>query len=92
MPVITDLRAPPRRYHRPDSTSNSPPKHLDDVRQILRPDHDARHTERSSGEGIVRFVPLHGMRSHQDLCPAEPKIEAFLTDLAMHGKIAAAGQ
>jgi integron integrase len=43
-------------------------------------------------EWIVRFVRFHGMRSRQDLLPAEPKIEAFLTDLAVHGHVAAATQ
>jgi integron integrase len=32
------------------------------------------------------------MRSRADLFPAEPKIEAFLTDLALHGNVAAATQ
>ena len=32
------------------------------------------------------------MRSREDLFPAEPKIEAFLTDLAVHGNVAAATQ
>ena len=32
------------------------------------------------------------MRSREDLCPAAPKIEAFLTDLAGHGHVAAATQ
>ncbi len=50
------------------------------------------HTERSSVEWIVRFVRFHGMRSRENLFPAEPKIEAFLTDLAVHGHVAAATQ
>jgi hypothetical protein len=50
------------------------------------------HTERSSVEWIVRFVRFHGMRSRQDLFPAEPKIEAFLTALALHVNVAAATQ
>jgi integron integrase len=50
------------------------------------------HPERSSVEWIVRFVRFHGMRSREDLFPAEPQIEAFLTDLAVHGNIAAATQ
>jgi hypothetical protein len=50
------------------------------------------HTKRSSVECIVRFVRFHGMRSRQDLFPAEPKIEAFLTDLALHAQVAAATQ
>jgi hypothetical protein len=32
------------------------------------------------------------MRSREDLFPADPKIEAFLTDLAVHGNIAPAIQ
>jgi hypothetical protein len=50
------------------------------------------HPERSSGAWIVRFVRVYGMRSCEDLFPAEPKIEAFLTDLAVHGHVAAATQ
>jgi integrase len=41
-------------------------------------------------EWIVRFVRFHGMRSREDLFPAEPKIESFLTDLSVHGHVAAA--
>jgi hypothetical protein len=50
------------------------------------------HTERSSVECIVRFVRFHGLRSRADLFPAEPKIEAFLTDLAVPGHVAPATQ
>ena len=50
------------------------------------------HTERSSVEWIVRFVRFHDMRSRQDLFPIEPKIESFLTDLSVHGHVAAAIQ
>src|SRR6266545_4698909 len=89
MPVSSDRRALPRRYHRPDSTRNPPPTLLDAMRQVLRLHHYAMHTERSSVEGIVRF---HGMRSRENLFPAEPKIEAFLTDLAVHGNVATATQ
>ena len=32
------------------------------------------------------------MRSREDLLPGEPKIEAFLTDLAVHGNVAPATQ
>jgi integrase len=32
------------------------------------------------------------MRSRADLCPAEPTIESFLTDLAVHGNVAPATQ
>ena len=75
-----------------DATRSQPPKLLDEVRQVLRLQHYSIHTERSYVEWIIRFVRFHGMRSREDLFPAEPKIEAFLTDLAVHGNVAAATQ
>jgi len=76
----------------PASTQYQQPKLLDAVRQVLRLHHYSMHTERSSVEWIVRFARFHGMRSRADLFPAEPKIESFLTDLAVHGNVAAATQ
>jgi hypothetical protein len=76
----------------PASTRNPHPKRLDDVRQVLRLHHYSMHTERSSVEWIVRFVRFHRMRSREDLFPAEPTIESFLTDLAVHRNVAAATQ
>ena len=43
-------------------------------------------------EWIVRFVRFHRLQSRADLLPAAAQIEAFLTDLAMQGKVAAATQ
>ena len=43
-------------------------------------------------EWIVRFVRFHRMQSRADLVPAEAKIEAFLTDLAIQGNVAASTQ
>ena len=62
------------------------------MRQVLRLHHYSMHTERSSVEWIVRCVRFHRMRSREDLFPAEPKIESFLTDLAVHRNVAAATQ
>jgi hypothetical protein len=76
----------------PDATRSQPPKLLDAVRRVRRLHHYSLHTERSSVEGIVRFVRFHGMRSREALFPAEPKIESFLSDLAVHGHVAAATQ
>jgi hypothetical protein len=59
---------------------------------VLRLHYCSMHTERSSVEWIARFVRFHGMRSREAVFPAEPKIEAFLTDLAVHGHVAAATQ
>jgi hypothetical protein len=76
----------------PDTTRSQQPKLRDAVRTVLRLHHSSIHTERSYVDWIVRFVRFHGMRSREDLCPAEPKIEAFLTDLAVHGNVAPATQ
>ena len=43
-------------------------------------------------EWIVRCVRFHRMRSREDLSPAKPTIESFLTDLAVHRHVAAATQ
>jgi site-specific recombinase XerD len=74
------------------STRNPQPKLLDEVRQVLRLHPYSIHTERSYMEWIIRFVRFHGMRSRDHLFLAEPKIESFLTDLAVHGHVAAATQ
>ncbi len=74
------------------STRGQQPKLLDEVRHVLRLHHYSIHTERSYLAWVVRFVRFHAMRSRQDLFPAEPKIEAFLTHLAVHGNVAAATQ
>jgi len=76
----------------PDATRSQQPQLLDEVRKVLRLHHYSMHTERSYVDWIVRFVRFYGMRSREDLFPAEPKIEAFLTDLAVHGNVAPATQ
>ncbi|MEW6684114.1 MAG: integron integrase [Nitrospirota bacterium] len=76
----------------PDLTGSQQPKLLDEVRKFLRLHHYSIHTERSYVDWVLRFVRFHRMRSRQDLVPAEPKIEAFLTDLAVRGNVAPATQ
>jgi hypothetical protein len=76
----------------PDTIKSQPPKLLDEVRHVLRLHHYSIHTERSYVEWIVRFVRFHAMRSREDLFPAEAKIEAFLTELAVHGEVAPSTQ
>src|SRR5262245_33496144 len=73
----------------PEVTRSQRPKLLDEVRTVLRLHHYSIHTERSYVDWIVRF---HAMRSRQNPFPAEPKIEAFLTDLAVRGNVASATQ
>jgi hypothetical protein len=76
----------------PNATQSQPSKLLDEVRKVLRLHHYSIHTERSYVEWVIRFVRFHGMRSREDLFPAEPKIEAFLTDLVVNGNVAPATQ
>ena len=76
----------------PDPIGSQQPKLLDEVRNVLRLHHYSIHTERSYVDWIVRFVRFHDMRSRKDLFPAEAKIEAFLTDLAVHGDVAPSTQ
>ena len=68
------------------------PKLLDQVRNVLRLHHYSIHTERSYIDWIKRYVQFHQMRCREDLAEGESKIEAFLTDLAVRGKVAASTQ
>jgi hypothetical protein len=68
------------------------PKLLDQVRNVLRLHHYSIHTERSYIDWIKRYVHFHKMRCREDLADGEKKIEAFLTDLAVQGKVAASTQ
>jgi hypothetical protein len=68
------------------------PKLLDQVCSVLRLHHYSIHTERSYLDWIKRYVHFHQMRSREDLADGERKIEAFLTDLAVRGQVAASTQ
>lgn len=68
------------------------PKLLDQMRAVLRLHHYALRTERSYCDWVRRFVKFHGMKSRADLAGGKEKVEAFLTDLAVVGKVAAATQ
>jgi len=59
---------------------------------VLRLHHYSIHTERSYLNWIVRYIRFHNMQSREDLYPAEPKIEDYLTDLAVNGNVAPATQ
>ena len=58
----------------------------------MRLHHYSIHTERSYLEWIRRFVVFHRMHSREELANGEGKIEAFLTDLAVRGKVSASTQ
>src|ERR1035437_5571032 len=68
------------------------PRLLDQVRHVLRLHHYSIHTKRSYIDWIKRYVHFHRMTCRKDLVDGERKIEAFLTDLAVRGKVAASTQ
>ena len=68
------------------------PKLLEQARAVLRLHHYSLHTERSYLDWIKRYVQFHCMRSREDLAGGEAKIEAFLTNLAVKGKVASSTQ
>ena len=76
----------------PAPARSQQPRLLGDVRRVLRLHHYSLHTERSYVHWIVQFVRFHNMASRQDLVPAESKIQAFLTHLAVDRDVAAATQ
>ena len=68
------------------------PELLDQVRNVLRLHHYSIHTERSYLDWIKRYVHFHQIRCREDLADGEKKIEAFLSDLAVRGKVATSTQ
>ena len=67
-----------------------PKKLLDQVRETLRSKHYSIRTEESYVDWITRYIRFHQLRHPRDLGLAE--IEAFLTDLAVAGHVAASTQ
>ena len=62
------------------------------VQEVMRLKHYAIRTERCYCEWIRRYIKFHQMRSREELSPGEPKIELFLSDLAVSGQVAASTQ
>ena len=72
------------------STTAKPPKLLDQVRGRLRVKHYSLRTEQTYLHWIKRFIFFHGKRHPKDLGARD--IEAFLTYLAVEGKVSASTQ
>src|SRR5438105_3957310 len=68
------------------------PRLLEQVRSAMRLHHYSLHTERSYVDWIKRYVHFHQMKNREDLADGERKIEAYLTDLAVQGKVSASTQ
>jgi len=67
-------------------------KLMDQVREVLRLKHYSIRTERCYCDWIRRYVRFHKMRAREDLSGGAPKIEMFLSDLAVNGHVAASTQ
>src|SRR5450755_2160566 len=72
------------------STTVKPPKLLDQVRGKIRVKHYSIRTEQAYVDWIRRFILHSGKRHPRDLGATE--VEAFLTHLAVAGRVAASTQ
>ena len=72
------------------NTTSNPPKLLDQVRNKLRVKHYSIRTEQVYVDWIKRYILYHGKRHPNDMGAQD--VEAFLTHLAVAGKVAAATQ
>lgn len=72
------------------STTVKPPKLLDQVRDKLRVKHYSIRTEQAYLGWIKRYIFFHDKRHPKDMGARD--IEAFLTDLAVVGKVSASTQ
>jgi integron integrase len=68
----------------------SQPKLLDQLRDRLRVKHYSIRTEQAYVDWVRRFILFHGKRHPRDLGPQE--VEAFLTHLAVRGRVSASTQ
>jgi hypothetical protein len=68
----------------------TPPKLLDQLRDKIRLKHYSIRTEEAYADWVRRFILHHGKRHPRELGGAE--VEAFLTHLAVVGKVAASTQ
>ncbi|OGS95594.1 MAG: integrase [Gallionellales bacterium RIFCSPLOWO2_02_FULL_57_47] len=80
--------APPKISDK--NTTANPPRLLDQVRDKLRVKHYSIRTEQTYTDWIKRYIYFHDKRHPKDLGARD--IEAFLTHLAVAGKVAASTQ
>ena len=67
-----------------------PPRLLDRVREAIRSRHYSRRTEKAYVHWIRRFIFFHGKRHPAEMGAVQ--VTAFLTSLAVQGKVAASTQ
>ena len=68
-------------------------KLLDQIREVMRVKHYSLRTERSYCDWIRRYIHFHKMRLREELMQGpKVKMELYLSDLAVNGKVAVATQ
>src|SRR5437588_12767286 len=93
MSIFTNPRAVPRPSTTPlpgGNATGQPPKLLDRLRQACRVRHYSIRTEDAYHDWARRYILFHQKR-HPDTM-AEPDVNAFLTHLAVEGRVAASTQ
>jgi integron integrase len=65
-------------------------KLLDQVRQVARVKHLSYRTEQAYAYWVERYIRFHGIKHPNTM--AAPEVEAFLTDLAVTGRVSASTQ
>jgi len=65
---------------------------LDQMRDLMRVRRYALRTEQAYCDWVRRYVKFHGMKGREDLADGLRKVEAFLTHLAVQGKVAPSTQ
>ncbi len=86
-------KAPPANTRSLETTSQThprPPKLLDQLRESLRARHYSRRTEKTYSQWTKRFIYFHNLRHPSEM--AEAEVNAFLTSLAVQGKVSASPQ
>jgi integron integrase len=72
------------------STSQGPPRLLDQVRELIRIRHYSVRTEQAYVQWIRRFILFNGKRHPREM--GAPELTAFLSDLAVQRNVAASTQ
>lgn len=89
-PAGSQAAAPRAPLPSPSSPTASRPRLLVQLRRALRLRHYSPRTEQAYAHWVRRFVVFHRMRHPADLGDAE--VSAFLTDLAVRGRVSASTQ
>jgi site-specific recombinase XerD len=81
---------PDLAQHQPPAYTTRTSPFLNQVRQVLRLKHMSPRTEESYLHYITDYVRFHGKRHLQEM--GAPEIRAYLSHLAIEGKVAASTQ